>query len=241
MTINAPIALITGAGKRIGRHLATGLAARGWDIAATYNTSADEIASLGELIKEKERRLHAIRADLRDMKATEAILPGCCKTLGPPSLLINNASLFEKDELISLTSQSLEDHLAINLKAPLLLASHFARNCSGKGNIINITDQRVSRPKPGFYSYTISKMALADATRTMARALAPDIRVNAIAPGPVLQSIHQRASEFQSECEGTLLGHGAELDDIMRAVEFLLETPAITGETIHLDAGQHLI
>ncbi len=240
MTKQKPIAIITGAGQRIGRTLALGLAEKGWDIAGTYLTSADDMATLADEIKTLGQTLLPLKVDLRSEQSVAALLPACVKGLGQPALLINNASLFLEDDLKSLTSQLLDDHLAINLKAPLLLARDFSQVCHKEANIINLTDQRVTHPNPGFYSYTLSKMALASATITMAQALAPNIRVNAIAPGPVLQSIHQTRAEFEAECSAAPLKRGAGVGEIMTAVAFILATPSLTGETIHIDGGQRL-
>jgi len=243
---NSPLAFITGAGKRIGHHLALAMAQNGWDIAGHYNQSATEINALKQCIESKGQQFLSLQADLKDEDSVANLIPMCVKELGPPALLINNASLFEKDELVSLEGAQFDAHMAINLKAPILLAQSFAKaqtktnHQAGKANIINITDQRAFKPNPSFYSYTVSKVGLAAATQTMAQSLAPNIRVNAIAPGPVLQSIHQTKAEFEAECKTTLLGYGTSLDDITKAVEFILATPSMTGETIHLDGGQRL-
>ena len=240
MSNETPIALITGAGKRIGRHLASQLAKVGWDIAAHYNRSNEGIRELGKEVEDQGQKFIALQADLKDEQAISGLVPECAHKLGAPTLLINNASLFEKDEIGTIEGALFDDHININLKAPILLAQSFA-GCLDKtrqGTIINITDQRVYRPSTDFYSYTISKAGLAAATKTMAEALAPSIRVNAIAPGPVLQSIHQTKAEFETECKATLLGHGTTLDEIMAAVTFILQTHSLTGETIHLDGGQ---
>jgi len=242
---NAPLALITGAAKRNGHHLALSLAQNGWDIAGHYNQSALEIKALQQQVQAQGQQFIPLQADLKDEASVTNLIPECVQELGPPSLLINNASLFEKDELGSIEGVQFDNHISINLKAPILLAQSFAKSQTkdsqdGKANIINITDQRAFKPNPSFYSYTVSKVGLAAATQTMAQSLAPTIRVNAIAPGPVLQSIHQTKVEFETECKTTLLGYGTSLDDIAKAVEFILATPCMTGETIHLDGGQRL-
>lgn len=246
MTQKAPIALITGAGKRIGRHLALQLAAAGWDIAAHYNSSEAEIQSLHHEIVTIGQQTCVLKADLADEPQVQSLIPSCCEKLGVPDLLINNASVFLKDEIETLNGAVLDSQLAINLKAPLLLANSLANirseaNEAGIANIINLTDQRVQKLNPTFFSYTLSKVALQAATTTMAQSLAPTIRVNAIAPGPVIQSIHQTKAEFAAECQqGTLLGHGTTPEEIYQAVRFILSTKSMTGETITLDGGQHL-
>lgn len=239
MTNKAPIALITGAGQRIGRHLALKLAQSGWDIAGTYRTSKGAMNELSLEVKATGRRLISIQADLANEQAPADIMRTCLGECGAPALLINNASIFEKDHLDDIKPDQFDRHIAINLRSPIQLAKLFAAECK-RGNIINITDQRVVRPGVDFYSYTISKIGLAGATTTMALSLAPSIRVNAIAPGPVLKSIHQTEAQFANESAATPLGIGADVNDIYRAVEFILKTPAMTGETIHLDGGQRL-
>lgn len=246
MSSARPIALVTGAGKRIGRHLALSLAQSGWDIAAHYNSSSAGVDELKALVEGFGQVLLPVQADLSDEQEVRKILPSCVQELGVPSLLVNNASLFEKDDFGTLQGALFDAHMAINLKAPLLLAQDFVsaqaemKSSAEHANIINITDQRVYRPGTDFASYTISKMGLAGATQMMARALAPSIRVNAIAPGPVLQSIHQSSSEFEAECSGTLLGHGTNLAEIWGAATFILNSHSMTGETLHLDGGQRL-
>lgn len=246
MTATAPIALITGAGKRIGRHIALHLAANGWDIAGHYHSSEEEIKTLQEEVKAKGQRFHAIKANLSEAAEVRTILPATYQALGTPDLLVNNASIFEKDDFGALEPASFDAHIAINLRAPCLLADALARVSDTRertgrpGNIINITDQRVFNPGPDFASYTLSKMGLAAATETMAKALAPALRVNAIAPGPVLKSKHQSESDFKAEAEGTPLGHGTSPEEICAAISFILSADAMTGETIALDGGQRL-
>ena len=238
-----PIALITGAAKRIGRHLALGLAKEGWHIAGTYNTSNEDIVSLAEEVTAQGQKFLKIKTDLSQAEEIDACLPNCVEGLGAPTLLINNASLFAKDEVTTLTSKSFDQHMAINLKAPLLLTQAMVKTLGNteKAVVINLTDQRVKNPGPSFYTYTLSKIGLASATKTMALALAPHVRVNAIAPGPVLQSIHQTKEEFQSEWGSTPLEHGTSLEEILQAVNFILQTPSMTGTTLYLDGGQRLI
>ena len=238
------IALITGAGKRIGRFLALSLAQKGWSIAAHFNQSANEAATLCDEINASGGQATCIKADLIIENEVTSLLDKTREKLGTPNLLINCASVFLKDELTSLEGQTFDEQMAINLKAPLLLSKSFAElhqeGIKSPANIINITDQRVQNLNPTFFSYTLTKVGLSAATVTMAQALAPNIRVNAIAPGPVLQSIHQTTDEFKAECQGTLLGAGTTVEEIFKAVQFILATKSITGETITLDGGQHL-
>ncbi len=240
-------ACITGAGKRIGRHLALKLAREGWDIAVHYRNSTKEVETLCNEIVALGQQVIAVRADLENEAEIAALLPAISAQLTAPMLLINNASVFEKDEFQSLKGSVFDHQMAINLKAPLLLSQAFVTELEKNNqvnqidaNIINITDQRIHNLNPDFFSYTLSKVGLSAATTTMAQALAPQIRVNAIAPGPVLQSIHQTKEEFENECNSTLLGAGTSLEDISNAVRFILNTSSMTGETITLDGGQHL-
>ena len=246
------IALITGAGKRIGRHLALSLAQKGWHIAATYNTSEQETQTLQNEIQEGGQKCFTTKVDLAIPAEVDACLPACIEALGPPSLLINNASLFLKDDPASFTASEFDQHMAVNLKAPLLLAQAFAKaeraaateageaQTSAQANIINLTDQRVENPGTSFFSYSLSKIGLASATQTMAQSFAPRVRVNAIAPGPVLQSVHQTAEEFQKEWHSTPLRRGTTLEELERAVDMILHTPSMTGTTLYLDGGQRL-
>lgn len=239
---DSPTALITGAARRIGRALAMDLASDGWTVAIHYRRSDDEAESLVHEIAARGGRAKSFRADLAEPDASRRLLADVVRDLSPPTVLINNASEFLPDTIQSLEDATWDLHLAINLKAPMFLAQAMAASLpSGcEGNIINIIDQRVWNLTPEFFSYTISKAGLWTATRTLAQALAPKIRVNAIGPGPVLRSIHQTSDEFEKESKSTLLGHGASTDEIAAAVRFILATPSLTGQMIALDGGQHL-
>ncbi len=239
---NRDVTLITGAAKRIGRALALDLAQHGSDIAIHYNTSGEAAESLASEIRALGRNAVALRADLSNMTEVKALIPACAERLGPPNCLVNNGSRFENDEIDILTPAQWDAHLDINLRAPVFLAQSFAQTlpASEKGTVVNIIDQRVLKPRPLFFSYSLSKAALWTATRMLAQALAPRIRVNAIGPGPVLQSVHQSSEQFAAERRRTLLGHGASTAEIARAVRFILDVPAMTGQMIVLDGGQHL-
>lgn len=234
--------LITGAAQRIGRAIALGFARRGWSIAIHYRSSVDAAETLLYELREIGARATALRADLLDAAATEALIPRCIRALGAPTCLVNNASLFEKDDLLSLGAQSWSAHLDANLRAPVLLSQGLARHLpEGKtGAIVNIVDQRVLKPSPEFFSYSVSKAGLWWVTRTMAQALSPRIRVNAVAPGPVLPSIHQSQEDFEAEMQATLLRKAATPEEIAAAVLFVAEAPSITGQMVCVDGGQHL-
>jgi len=238
----APVALITGAAQRIGRELALDLAQHGWGIGLHCHGSFDEAERLAAELQTQGAKVAVLRADLADFSAVERLVPQCAAALGTPTCLINNASMFTYDDVTSLDPAIWDAQLAVNLKAPVFLAKALAAGLPADvdGNVINIVDQRVWKPTPRFFSYAISKSGLWNATRTLAQALAPRVRVNAIAPGPVLKSAHQTDEEFRRQCEATILERGTTPGEIARAVRFILDAPAMTGQMIALDGGQHL-
>lgn len=235
-------ALITGAARRIGRALALDLSRAGWTIAIHYRKSAPAAQVLVEEIESMGGRAQAFQANLIDPDAPRALVAAVAHVFGSPTVLINNASEFLPDTVQNLDNDTWDLHVGINLKAPVFLAQAIAAGLPEgcEGNIINIIDQRVWNLTPDFFSYTISKAGLWTATRTLAQALAPRVRVNAIGPGPVLRSIHQTDDDFERESRSTLLGRGASTDEIAAAVRFILATPSLTGQMIALDGGQHL-
>ena len=239
---SAPVALITGAAQRIGRTLALDLAAHGWGIGLHCHKSFDEAEFLAAAIRAKGAKVAVLKADLTDFAAVEDLVPRCAKALAPPTCLINNAAMFAPDAVGGLQSGLWDAQLAVNLKAPVFLAQAFAKHLppGAAGNIINIIDQGVLKPTPQFFSYSVSKAALWAVTRTLAQALAPSIRVNAIGPGPVLQSTYQTEAEFRAEYQATLLGRSTAPEEIAAAIRFILEAPALTGQMLALDGGQHL-
>ncbi len=240
MTANRKTALITGAAHRIGRALALDLASDGWSIGVHYRSSEAEAEQLASEVRQMGGDAATFRAELDDVDATQALPARCAQELGAASLLINNASLFEDDRFETATPTSWNAHLNCNLRAPVFLTQAFARLAPHGSNVIHIIDQRVLKLSPEFFSYTASKAALWAVTRTMAQALAPHIRVNAIGPGPVMPSIHQTPQEFADECDGTILKRGVGAEEIAAAVRFIIASPAMTGQMIALDSGQHL-
>ena len=235
--------LITGAAKRIGRHLALELAEVGYDVAVHYNHSKADAEDVAALIKAQGRRAAIVQGDLADADIAEKLITESIKHLGPLSVLINNASIFEDDAVGNISLESWQRHQDINLRAPIMLAQRFAAQLAGgaHGNIINIIDQRVWKLNPRFFSYTMSKSGLWTATRTLAQALAPRIRVNAIGPGPALPSARMDDAEFAKQESLTLLGRGTSPAEIAEATKFILSQPALTGQMIALDGGQHLV
>lgn len=234
------VALVTGAARRIGRALALEAAAAGYDVAVHYRGSRDEAEALAGDIRGQGLRAETFSADLSSADEARRLLPEAAAALGPLTLLVNNASLFLDDRVGTLTDETWDAHLNANLRAPVLLAQAFAARPDAEGLIVNLLDQRVWSPNPLFFSYTVSKSALWAATRTLAQALAPRIRVNAIGPGPTLPSIHQSEADFAAEARHTLLERRAAPAEIAAALRFLIEAPSVTGQMIAVDAGQHL-
>ena len=234
--------LITGAARRIGRALALDLGSQGWQVAVHYSSSRQDAEDVVAAIKAKGGKAAALDADLADGAATLALVGRAGRALGPLTGLINNASLFEKDMLPTLTVQSWDEHLDINLRAPALLTQAFAAQlpAGASGNVINIIDQRVWNLTEHFFSYTISKAGLWAMTQSAALALAPRIRVNGIGPGPILPSARQSQADFDRQCAATPLQRGSSPEEICAAVRFILAAPAMTGQMIALDGGSHL-
>lgn len=236
------IALVTGASRRIGRAITLGLAGAGWDIGVHYRSSKDEADSLVAKIEALGRKAVLLDADLSDAGAVQKLIPRCSEMLGVPSCLVNNASLYQRDTLATLNTESWQAHMDINLRAPVLLAQCFAERLPDDacGVITNIIDQRVDSPSPDFFSYSVSKAGLWWVTQTMAQALAPHIRVNAVSPGPVLPSIHQTGEAFEEELKSTLLHRSVPPEEIAEAVLYLVKAVSVTGQILTVDSGQHL-
>jgi len=235
-------ALVTGAARRIGRAIALDLAAAGWDVAVHYRSSRAEAESLVREIEGMGRRAIALGADLAREQEVEGILPVAAKALGPIALLVNNASLFEMDKAETATRASWDAHIETNLRAPLVLSQAFARQLPEgvEGNIVNMLDQRVWKLTPYFLSYTVAKMGLWTLTRTLALAYAPAIRVNGIGPGPTLPSPRQTPEQFAQQCAAMPLRRGTTPAEICAALRFIIAAPAMTGQMIALDGGEHL-
>lgn len=235
-------ALVTGGPRRIGRALVLACADAGYDVAIHCRSIDDDAEAAAADVRARGRRATLLACDLRQEPTTVALVHEADSELGPITLLVNNASLFEDDSLATMNRASWDAHMDINLRAPLILSQAFARRLpkDRDGQIVNILDQRVWDLAPEFFSYTLSKAALWDATRMMAQDLAPRIRVNAIGPGPTLPSIHQTEADFAAEVEGTLLRHAASPTEIAAALRYLIDAVSVTGQMIAVDAGQHL-
>jgi len=235
-------ALITGGAQRIGKGLVQGLAADGWAVAIHYGTSKEAANSLVAEITRDGGRAVAVGCDLSRADVAETLFAQAETALGPIGLLINSASLFQEDSAETVSAESFDAHMAVNLRAPVLLARAFADRLpdSEAGNIINIIDQRVWRLTPRFLSYTAAKAGLWTVTQTLAQALAPRIRVNAIGPGPAMANERQAAKDFDEQVAAVPLGRGPDIPEFQRAVRFILESPSLTGQMLALDGGQHL-
>lgn len=234
--------LVTGAGRRLGRIIALDFANRGWRVAIHYRDSSAEALDLVAEIESTGGKAAAFAADLAHLDAVPLLIEACAEKLGAPICLINNAARFEWDTIATLDGETWQAHLDVNLRAPIFLTQAFARALpeEDEGNVINLIDQKILRLDPEHFSYTIAKAALWTATQTMAQALAPRIRVNAIAPGPVLRSQGQSRADFERECRAAPLHRAVAVEDVTSAIRFLLGTKSITGQMIALDAGQHL-
>lgn len=244
MSTSKGTALVTGASQRIGKALALGLADMGYDIAVHYRGSPEEAVETVAAIRQKGIDVKAFQADLALEAEVDALFSRVSQDLGQVTCLINNASTFEDDDISSMSRKSWDAHIEPNLRAPLrltqLMAEGLEQSGSG-GNVINLVDQRVLKLTPQFLSYTLSKTALWTLTQTLAQALAPAIRVNAIAPGPTLRNVRQSEEHFQRQVDATPLKRGASLEEMVGAMQFILETPSMTGQMLALDGGQHLI
>ena len=234
--------LITGAATRVGKAIALHFAERGCNIALHYFRSTAKAKKLKKIIEQNLVKVVLIKADLKNPKQTEKVIPTARKKLGTIDCLVNNAALFEKDDIANFTTKSWNDHLNINLLAPAILTKQFAKQASKKtvSNIINIIDQRIFNLTPFFMSYTISKSGLQTLTKTMAMRLGPNIKVNAIAPGPTIKSKRQTDRHFRNQVRSTLLKKSVKAEDICNAVEFLINNNSITGQIIAVDSGQNL-
>ena len=235
--------LVTGAAKRLGRAIALELASVGWNIALHYSSSRDEAEMVAKDIRTKGVQCATVAADFAVEAETETLVAQANTALGPLTALINSASLFQNDDWRTASRKSWDAHMEINLRAPFLLSQHFARQLpkGAKGAIVNIIDQRVLKPTPQFISYSLSKAGLYWLTTTLAQALAPAIRVNAVGPGPTLRNARQSEKDFARQRKATLLGRGAEPRDVAAAIRYLLAAEAVTGQMIAVDGGQHLI
>lgn len=237
------VALVTGAARRIGRASALALARAGWDVAVHYATSRDDALQTVEEIRQLGRRAVAVNRDLAVEAGVRSLLAECGHELGPVRCVVNNASLFEHDDAATFSSDGLARMMRTNLAAPVLLAQalHAQLDGAARGVVVNLLDQKLANPNPDFLSYTLSKAALEHATVLLAMALAPKVRVVGVAPGLTMQSTGQSASGFERAHTRTPLGRSSSPEDIAAAVVYLAGADAVTGTTLIVDGGQHLI
>ncbi|MGE0767987.1 MAG: SDR family oxidoreductase [Hyphomicrobiaceae bacterium] len=237
------VALVTGASRRIGKCVAVDLARDGWRLVVHYGSHAEEAEGVRAEIVAAGGHAITVGGDLADSQTVERLFDACTRAMGPVTCLVNNASLFIEDSIDRLDPVVWDRQFAVNLRAPVLLAKAFAERLPPEleGNIVNIVDQRVLAPTPDFFSYSLSKAGLLTATRMLAQALAPRIRVNGIGPGPVLRSVYQDDASFAAEVDSTLLRRATTPSEIAAAVRFILDAPSLTGQMLALDAGQHLV
>jgi NAD(P)-dependent dehydrogenase (short-subunit alcohol dehydrogenase family) len=234
-------ALVTGGARRIGEAVVRDLAAHGYAIAVHVNSATERAERIVDEIRAAGGAATVVSADLTIEASPARLFDAARQAIGPIGLLVNNASIFERDTAEAPDMALWEKHFAVHLKAPALLgAALHAQTDLGDGLIVNIIDQRVWKLTPDFFSYTLSKSALWTATRTMAQAFAPKTRVNAIGPGPTLANERQSAADFAMQIDGLPLKRGPGLDEFGRTIRYLAETKSITGQMIALDGGQHL-
>lgn len=234
--------LVTGAAKRMGAAIVQALADDGWSVAVHYNHSREDAEALVRRLELQGRRAVALQADLANEAEVETLVSRAREELGPLTALVNNASLFERDEALTVTRESWHAHMDINLRAPFILSQEFALQVPERtgGAIVNIVDQRVLNLTPGFFSYTLSKAGLWTMTQTLAMALAPGVRVNAVGPGPTIQNERQSEAHFRAQWESTALERKVEPEEVCAAVRYLLSAPSVTGQMIAVDSGEHL-
>jgi NAD(P)-dependent dehydrogenase (short-subunit alcohol dehydrogenase family) len=235
-------ALVTGGGRRIGRALAIALAEDGFSVAVHYHQSRAAAEMVVATIHAMGGKAVALAADLRDEDTVRGLLRATGRVFGPVGCLVNNASVFENDSIETATRESWDEHLAVNLRAPFVLIQEMTAQLPSEaaGVVINLLDERVWSLTPHFVSYTLSKAGLWTLTQTMALALAPRIRVNGIGPGPTLPSPRQSREQFLHQFAEMPLGRGTSPQEIAAAMRFIIAAPAMTGQMIALDGGQHL-
>lgn len=240
--MQGPVVLVTGGARRIGRAIVEDLSAHGWRVIVHANTSIDEAKSLALALREVGHQAAAISGDLMSPGGAEAVFEASCNAFGVPDVIVNNASVFHDDSAAVFDEASFDRHFAIHVKAPIALTAALARRLPAgqEGLVVNMVDQRVWAPNPRFFTYALSKSALWHATRTMAQAHAPRIRVNAIAPGPAFPSERQSESDFRQQIDRLIMKRGPAPGEFGATIRYLWDMKSVTGQMIALDGGQHL-
>lgn len=245
-------ALVTGAGTRLGRAMALYLGGRGHDVAVHFSSSAAGAQEVVAELRAMGRVTNALQADLLIEDETQGLIPRAMEALGGPvEILVNNASIFEYDNIGTATRSSWDRHMESNLRAPFVLTQQMAAHIPdpdhdaagepvARGLVVNMIDQRINKLTPEFMTYTLAKMGLWAFTRTAAQGLAPRVRVNAIGPGPTLQGARQTAAHFAAQRKATILQRGANREDVTAALGYFLDAPSVTGQILCVDGGQHL-
>ena len=241
--MSKPTAIVTGAAQRLGRAMAAYLAESGYAVAVHYNNSSAAAEEFAAMLRRQGYSAAAVQANLADADAVSGVVGDVAALLGPPVCLVNSASVFVEDTALDFTADVWQSHMDVHLRAPAILAQSLADLLPDdrEGLIVNMLDEAVLRPGPTYFSYTVSKAALAAMTEMLAQALAPRIRVNAIAPGLILNSGHPSEEAFRRAHKNTLLRRGPGEESIVRALRYLVEATEVTGEVLYVDAGKHLM
>lgn len=242
MNAHAPAALVTGAGRRIGREIALDLARHGGNVAVHIHRSESEAEAVAAEIRGLGRSAATVRADLEREAETTELVGAATRAIGPLDLLVNSASVFEREGFLESTRASWDRHIETNLRAPYVLTQAFALALQDgvPGNVVHLVDHHAAHARTGHFVYLLSKSALLSLTRMQALALAPRVRVNAIGPGLTLPSVYQTAAAFAADSAATPLGRGTTPAEIAAAIRFLVASPSMTGQMLTLDGGSHL-
>lgn len=230
-------ALVTGGAKRLGRAFIEALAADGRDVIIHYNNSSDEAEALAKELKGV--RAIALGADLSKPEEAAGLIARANEALGPVGVLVNSASVFEQDQLEDLGSESFHRHMTANTLAPALLTKALAGEGLERACVVNVLDYKLFNLNADYFSYTLSKAALKTMTEMLAKSLAPNVRVNAIAPGLTLPSAHHSDAEFERVHDDNPLKRGANPEDLVAALRFFVNTPSVSGQIVCVDGGQH--
>ncbi|MCL2700542.1 MAG: SDR family oxidoreductase [Phycisphaerae bacterium] len=232
--------LITGAARRLGKAIALGVARRGWDVVLHYGAAEADARATAAEIRQLGRRCEVVRADLGDAAEVRELIGRAREAMGPLSLLVNNAAIFERGEFLQTEEDFFDRHFDVNFRAPFLLSRDFARQCDGPGHIINLVDAAHTHTGGAYFAYTLTKKLLAEFTQMAARSLGPRIRVNGICPGPVLPPPGGTDAGLQHVADKTPLRRTGDVADIAAAAEFLLDNTYVTGLLLYVDGGQHI-